>query len=63
MERYDWPLLAILILVTLSIYLLLRALRRAIRLLTKTWNKLIILRQIHIRERRDGIGIATASMK
>jgi hypothetical protein len=62
-ERYDWPLLAILVLVTLSIYLLLRAVRSAIGLLTIMRLKFRILRQIGIRESRAGIGIAPAPTK
>jgi hypothetical protein len=62
-ERYDWPLLAILVLITLSIYLLLRAFRIAIGLLTRMWLELRIQRQIGIRESRAGIGIAPAPTK
>jgi len=51
-ERYDWPLLAVLFLVALSISLVLRALRTAIRLVTGMRLKLGAWRQIRVRESR-----------
>jgi hypothetical protein len=63
MERYDWPLLAILVVVTLSILLVLRALRSAICVLTALWLRLRILRQGGAPESRAGIGMEPAATK
>lgn len=60
MDRYDWPLLAVILLVALSIAVALRGLRAVLRLLSSAGLRLAIWRKRRLWNKRASEGMVDA---